>query len=84
MKETAQVFIPLIRFPLHSFFFHLYLFDAVSFQDAQVFVGFLFSKGSNLVLIWQFNSVHQVSFHYMPLFITNMAHFSMPNSIPMS
>ena len=56
-RGTAQVFIPLIRFLLHSFvsssflvllrysflifFFHLHLFDGVSFQDAQVFVSFL-------------------------------------------
>ena len=44
-----------------------HLFDGVNFQDAKVFVRFLFSEGSNLVLIWQFQSVCQVSFaafHY--------------------
>ena len=57
-KETAQVFIPLIRFILHNlvsrsflvrlryssyFFFHLHLFDDVHFQYSQVLVGFHFS-----------------------------------------
>ena len=66
-RETAQVFIPLIRFLLHSFvsssflvllrysfliFFHLHLLDGVSFQDAQVFICLFFSEHSNLVLIW--------------------------------
>ena len=83
MRITARVSIPLIRFLRHSFvsssflfllrysflifFFHLHLFDGVSFKDAQVFVRFLFSESSNLVLIWQFHSVRQVSFaafHY--------------------
>ena len=65
-RDTAQAFIPLIRFLLDSlsrvissssdiffldFLFHLHLFDSVSLQDGQVFVGFLFSERSNLVLI---------------------------------
>ena len=78
-RGTAQIFIPLIGFLLDSFvsssflvllryfFFHLHLFDAVLFQDAQVFVVFFFSKRSNLFLIWQFHYVRQVSYaasHY--------------------
>ena len=67
-RGTAQVSIPLIRFLLHSFvsssclvllkysffnfFFYLHLFDGVSFQYLQVFVGFLFSGSSNFILIW--------------------------------
>ena len=65
---TAQVFIPLIRFLLESFvssnflfllrysffnfFFHFLLFDCVSLQDAQVFVGFVFCQRFNLILVW--------------------------------
>ena len=67
-RATAPVFILLIRFLLDSlvsskrssslrysfliFSFYLHLFDGVSLQDAQVFIGFIFSKRSNLVLIW--------------------------------
>ena len=77
-RGTALVFIPLIKFLQDSFvsssflillrysflifFFHLHLFDGVNLQDAQVFVDFLSSECSNLVLIQQFCSVHQVSF----------------------
>ena len=81
-RGTAQVFIPLIRFLLHSFvsstflvllrysffnFFFHHLFDGVSFQDAQEFVGFLFSVCSILLLIWLFPSVRQVSFSHFSL-----------------
>ena len=96
-RGTAQVFVPLIRFLLHSFvsssflvlliycflifFFHFHLFDGVSIQDAQVSVGFLFSERSNLVLIW--HSILSVRC-CLPFFITSIAHFSMLNSIPIS
>ena len=61
---TAQVFIPLMKFLLESFVsssfrvlfsdhvFHLHLFDGVSLQDAQVFVGFIFFQRPNYVVIW--------------------------------
>ena len=45
-----------------NFFYDLHLFDCVSLQNAQLFVGFLFSERSNLVLIWKFHSVRKVSF----------------------
>ncbi len=55
-RGTAQVFIPLMRFLLESFVsssvFHLNLFDGVSLQDTQVFVGFIFFERSNFVVIW--------------------------------
>ena len=66
--RTAQIFIPLIRFLLWIFvssnflvvlrytflifFFHFLLFDGVSFQYFQVFVGFLSSERSDEYLIW--------------------------------
>ena len=90
---TAQVFIPLIRFLLYSFvsssspeifffinfLFYLCLFDGVSLQDVQVFVGFLFS--SLLILSWFGSSIPSVRC-LLPLFITSMVHFSMPYSHP--
>ena len=63
-------FLVLLRYSFWIFFFQLYLFDSVSLQNAQVFVGFLFSEGSHLVLIWLCNSVSR-----MLLFISSMAHF---------
>ena len=70
-RDTAQVFIPLIRFLQHSFvlssflillrysflffFFHLHLFDGVRLQDVRLFVGFLFSERSNLDLIYYYS-----------------------------
>ena len=67
-RGTAQVFIPLMRFLLLSFvsssflvllrysfwifFFHFCLFDGVSLQDAQVFVGFVFCECFYLILVW--------------------------------
>ena len=94
---TAQVFIPLMRFLLESFVsssfrvllrysfsdrvFHLHLFDGVSLQDTQVFVGFIFFERPNSVVIWY--SIPSVICR-LPLFMTSMEHFSMPNSIPMS
>ena len=67
-RGTAQVFIPLTRFLLWNFvsnnflallrysflifFFRFRLFDGVSFQYPQVFVGVLFSKRSDDYLIW--------------------------------
>ena len=63
---TAQVFIPSMKFLLESFVsssfrveiffsghvFHLHFFDGVSLQDAQVFLGFIFFKRPNSVVIW--------------------------------
>ena len=60
-----------------NFIFPLYLFDGVSLQDSQVFVGVVFSERSNLVLILSVRC-------RLPLFMTSRAHFSMPNSITMS
>ena len=66
-RWIAQVFTPFIRFQQYSFvlssflvlrycflnfFFHLHLFDGVSFLYSQVFVRFLFLGRSNFFLIW--------------------------------
>ena len=55
------------------FFFHLLLFDGVSFQDTKC----LYVSFSPSVLILSIRC-------RLPLFITSMSHFSTPNSIPMS
>ena len=55
--------------------------DGVSLQDAQVFVGFI--SPSVLILSWFGSSISSIRCR-LPLFISSMAHFSMPNSIPMS
>ena len=41
--------------------FHFHLFDGVSLQDTQVFVGFVFSERSRFVVIWLLHSVSHLS-----------------------
>ena len=93
-RWTAQVFIPLIRFRLCSFvlnsfcvllrysfnfFFLLHLFDGVHFQYAQIFVSFLFIECSEFFL----HSIVLILLSFSASYVC-MAHFSMPNSIPIS
>ena len=86
-KETAQLFIPLMRVLLCGLvlssspellkkLFHLRLFDDVCFQYSQVYVSFLFSE--------HFGSSIPFVICRFPLVIISMTHFSMPNSIPIS
>ena len=63
---------------LFHFFFRLRMLDGVRFQYSQVFVSFLFSKRSDFS--WFGSSISLAICHFL-LF---MAHFSMPNSIPIS
>ena len=95
--RTAQVFIPLIRFRLNSFisssflvllrysfwicsFISTYLMGSASKMPKYLYICFCPS-----VLIWSwFGSSIPSVICRLPLFITSMAHFSMPNSIPMS
>ena len=49
--------------------------------DPRVFVGFIFP--SVLILSWFGSSIPSVIYRLL-LFMTSMAHFSMPNSVPMS
>ena len=83
-RETAHVFIHLVRYLLQSlvsrsflmrlrlsfliFFFHLRLFEGIRFQYLRVRVVFLFFR-TFLFLIWQL-----YSFCYLLLFIMSMAH----------
>ena len=78
---VSKSFFVLLRYSFVIFYlFHLHLFESVSLQGAQIFVGFLFSEGSNIVFIW---SIHSSVRCRLALFITSMAHFSLSNSIPM-
>ena len=64
---VSSSFLVLLRYFFQNFFFHLHLLD-VNFQDAQVFLGYLFSERSNLVLIRYFHFLSQMSFdnfHYL-------------------
>ena len=97
MSGTALVFIPFISFLLYSlvlssflvhlryslkfFFLHHHLFDGVYFQYSQVFLRFLFSECSNF--FWVGCSILSIMCRFS-LFIISMAHFSRPNSIPIS
>ena len=85
LTRTAQVFIPLMRFLLHTlfsssfsvflrhcfFFFHLYLFDGVRFQHSQIFVSLLFSEHSDFS--WLGSSIPSVIFRFL-LFIISMVY----------
>ena len=65
-RATLKVFIPLMRFLPQKFsgsfwnsllfYFHFCLFHGVIFEYIQVFLIFLFSKSSDVFLIWQFYS----------------------------
>ena len=48
---------------LFFFFFYLRLFDGVHFQYSQILEHFLFSKGSNSFLFWQFYTFCYSSFY---------------------
>ena len=77
IRSTALAFIPFMRFLLQSFekfsrsseipfpyfFFYLRLFDCVRFQYSQLLVIFLFFRGPDFFLIWQFYSFS--SFRYL-------------------
>ena len=62
-------------------FFHLCMFDGFLFQYSYVFLSFLFSERSDFLLIWYFYSSVNCRFLF---FLIRIAHFSMPNSIPLS
>ena len=71
-----------------NFVFHSHLFDRISLQDSQVFVGFVICELPNqdkirTILSWFGSSLPSIRCR-LPLFITSMAHFPMLNSIPMS
>ena len=96
-RGTAQVFIPLIRFLLHSFVssrflvFVRYSFLIFSFISTCFMVSaskmpkyFYVSFSSSVLILSRFGSSIPPVRCRLPLFITSMAHFSMPNSIPMS
>ena len=46
-----------------NIFFHFCLFDGVHFQNSQVLVIFVFSKGSDFFMIWQFYSFRCLSLY---------------------
>ena len=94
---TAHVFIPLIRFLLLSFVLSSFLvllrcsFLILSFISTCLMVSAskipkylqVSFSASVLILSWFGSFIPSVRCRF-PLFITSMAHFSMPNSIPMS
>ena len=94
---TVQVFIPLIKFLLHSFvlssFLLLLRYSFLIFSFISIFFMVLASKMPKylwvsfsqniLILSWFGNSIQSVRCR-LPLFIISLAHFSIPNSIPVS
>ena len=96
-RSTAQVFIPLIRFLLHSFVsssflllprYSFLIFSFIStclMESASKIPKYLnvFFSLSVLILSW-FGSYIPSDRCRLPLFIACMAHFSLSNSIPMS
>ena len=96
-RGTVQVFIPLIRFLLHSFVsgsflvLQIYYFLFFSFISTCSMVSaskmpkylYVSFSLSVLILYWFGSSIHLVRCR-SPLFITSIAHFAMPNSIRMS
>ena len=96
-RNTAQVFIPLIRFLQdclvsssflvllrYSFFIFSFISSClmVSASKTPKYLYISFSPNV-LILSWFGNSIPSVRCRLL-LFITSMAHFSMPNSVPMS
>ena len=95
-EDTAWLFIPLIRFLLHSFvsssflvlrhsfwifsLISLCLMVSASKMPKYLYVSF---SPSVLILSWFGSSIPSVRCR-LPLFIASMAHFSMPNSTLMS
>ena len=65
---------------LFYIFFNLHMFDGVCFQYSQVFVS-VFST-SVLIFSWLGSSIPSDICH-LPLFIISLAHFSLPNYIPL-
>ena len=94
-RSIAQVFIPLIWFLQHSFvsssFLVLlrYFFFIFSFISSCLMVSvskipkYLYVSLSVLILSWFGSSIPSARC-CLPLFITTMAHFPLPNSTPMS
>ena len=95
--RTAQVFIPLIRFLQPSlglrFFLvllrHIFLISSFISAGWMVFTSNIpkylqFSFSSNILIYSWFCSFIHSDFSLFPLFNISMAHFSMPNSIPVS
>ena len=78
---VSSSFLVLLRYCFLIFFSNFHLFDAISFLYSQVFVGFLYSELSDF--LWFGSSNFSVMCRF-PLFITNMAHLSLPNPIPIS
>ena len=64
------------------FFFHLRLFDGIRFQYSQVFLNFNFSEHSDFFL--DLGVLFLPSFVIFRFLSLRLAHFSMPNSIPIS
>ena len=96
-RGTTQVFIPLIRFVLHSFVSSSFLvllrysFWILSFISICLVVSaskmpkcFLVSFSPRVLVLSWFDSYIPSFICRLPLFLTSKAHFSMPNSIPMS
>ena len=94
-RGTTQVCMHLMGF-LHSssflvrlrysfyVFFHLHLFHGIHFQFSQRLISFLLiSFRSVQVFSWFITSIPSFICCF-PLFIISMAHFSIPNSIPIS
>ena len=52
LSFVSGSFLVLLRYFFSNLVFHFHLFDGVSLQDTQVFVGFIFSECSNFVVIW--------------------------------
>ena len=97
MSRTALIFIPLMRFLIYSlvlssflvirryflkhFFFHTRLFDGVRFQFFPPNCALLFSECSDFS--WFDCSLPCVICRFL-LFVISVAHFPMPNSIPIT
>ena len=73
-RETAQVFIPLWFIPLMWFLPHSYVSSTLRVLLRYSFLIFSFISTISILSVTC----------RLPLFITSMAHFSMPNSTPMS
>ena len=92
-RETVQVFIHMMRFPLSSFipssFLVLLRYSFLIFLSSSHVWWYplpIFSSILKFLLLWAFwfgNFIPSVICRF-PLFIINMAHFSIPNSIPIS
>ena len=66
---------------IYFFLFHFRLFDGVRFQFSQEFVGSF--SASVLIFSWSSSSIRSVICRFS-LLIISIAHFSVPNSTPIS